>query len=579
VSASPGPEERREGPPVRLLHSRVVDQIAAGEVVERPASVVKELLENALDAGARAIDVLLRDGGRALVRVSDDGHGMRREDALLAIERHATSKIGGIDDLVSVRTLGFRGEALPSIAAVSRFDLVTRCASEDAGTQIRMLAGQLSDVKPAGAAPGTVVSVRDLFHTLPARRAFLRSATTEASHCAEAVVRAALVRTDVAFSLRHDDRDRVRTAAGESVAARAASLLGLDPARLVAIDASDGLFRLRGVAAHPDVHRSAIGTAIYLYVGGRWVRDPLLRRAVHTAYRDRLPAGRHPVVVLDLEVPDGAVDVNVHPTKAEVRFHDPSGVATFVAERLRAAVRTDPPRAGVARMDRRGDVVPALPFTTPCVGREGAPPPLDELRPAPAGPSPLPPDLPDEAPASPSGGLTPATPEPLAAEPLPGPLGQDAPEDAVLVGVVRERWLAVARGSQLLLVDGGRLARRFALEDGGGEARRLMIPARIPLGASGLDRLAALEEALVAQGLVAGRFSASEAVIRAIPAGLVDVDPAEILRVALEHPADPRSAWVRAFPPAEIGDAEALLRRAASHPPLGPVVGVLHLPG
>ncbi|MEQ1505617.1 MAG: DNA mismatch repair endonuclease MutL, partial [Myxococcota bacterium] len=344
--------------PVRLLESRVIDQIAAGEVVERPASVVKELVENALDAGARSIDVTLKDGGRTLVRVADDGAGMGRQDAMLAIERHATSKIRDVEDLASVRTLGFRGEALPSIAAVSRFELVTRPRDDDAGTRIRIDAGVLTDVRTVGAAPGTVVEVRTLFHTLPARKAFLRSAGTELGHAVEVVTRAALVRPDVAFVLRHEDRVLVRAQGGTTLATRATTLLGLDAT--IPVEVGRGELHLVGVAAGPTVHRPSIGTAVYLYVGGRWVRDPLLRRAVAAAYRDLIPPGRHPVVVLDLRVPDGAVDVNVHPTKAEVRFRDPAGIAVFVGDGLRDAIRSDPRRAGAHRATDPGS--PILPF-------------------------------------------------------------------------------------------------------------------------------------------------------------------------------------------------------------------------
>lgn len=534
---------------VRLLEARVVDQIAAGEVVERPASVVKELVENALDAGAKAIDIVLKDGGRSLVRIADDGHGMDREDAMLAIERHATSKIRDVEDLQGIGTLGFRGEALPSIAAVSRFELVTRTADGE-GTRIRIDAGTLQDVRDVGAAKGTVVDVRTLFHTLPARRAFLRSAATEVSHCTEVVTRLALARPDVAFTVRHEERVGIRTPSTTDLAVRAADLLGPDAGKLVPVDVeSPAGLRLVGLAATAGIHRGSVGTALYLYVDGRWVRDTVLRRAISHAYRDLVPEGRHPLVVLDLRVPAGAADVNVHPTKAEVRFRDPSGVAAFVGERLRELIRSDVRRAGL-RPVALGAV--SLPFRSEL---PPAAPPVAPVRPS---ISAMPPEL-----------LLVHEPPPVRAVPA-----------ARALAVARGRYLVIDDGRGLAVVDGGRLARRVAIAGPLGEARRLMVPCRVTVTADRMSALEAGEDELGALGVTFVRFSATEVVVRTVPDVLSDADPAEVLRIAAGAlGGDVLEAWGEGLSPAEVLPDGLLGRAAALGIAVGPIVGHVALGG
>ncbi len=319
-----------------------MNQIAAGEVVERPASVVKELVENALDAGARSIQVEIEDGGLALVRVADDGAGMDREDALLSLERHATSKLRDAEGLATIGTMGFRGEALPAIASVSRMRIDT-CAGEDgAGTRLAVEGGRVVETGEIARARGTTVEVRDLFFNTPARRKFMRAAATESGHASEAVLRLALARSGVAFSLRSAGRVALSAAAGSSLADRAASALGREAHRhLVQVDARRGEVRVWGVVASPD-HSEATSRSLYLYVNGRYVRDRGAAHAVLRAYAGSLPAGRHPAGVLFVELPLDRVDVNVHPQKLEVRFAEARTVYDALFHAISEALRPAP---------------------------------------------------------------------------------------------------------------------------------------------------------------------------------------------------------------------------------------------
>ncbi len=327
---------------IRVLEDVVVDRIAAGEVVERPASVLKELVENALDAGATTLDVRLRRGGIDLVRVTDDGCGMSEDEAVLCIERHATSKIVTADDLVGVATFGFRGEALPSIASVSHFELRTRRHDDEAGTRVVVDGGTIQSVGPVGAPVGTDIAVRGLFQHVPARRKFLRGPGVELNHALEAVRRAILLRPDVDVRVTHDGRELLRAPAGagdDALAARVRDVLGVDPARLVRVDVDEGNVGVRGLVGPSTLHRATSTGGVYLYVNGRFVRDPVLRRALTEAYRGLLPGGRFPVAVLDVRVPPDTVDVNVHPAKTEVRFADARRVADAVSDGVRASLR------------------------------------------------------------------------------------------------------------------------------------------------------------------------------------------------------------------------------------------------
>ena len=334
--------------PVRQLSEAVVNRIAAGEVVERPASVVKELVENALDAGAKRIDILADGGGRRLIRVTDDGEGMTRADLALAVERHATSKLAD-DDLVAVRTLGFRGEALPSIGAAARLRITTRHADEPHAWAIEVDAGVKSDVKPAALGQGTRLDVRDLFYATPARLKFLKGDRTEAEAVREVVRRLAMSRPDVAFTLSGEERTPLHFAAVLADSAgrlvRLGDVLGAEfRANAVEVAAEREEVEIEGFAALPTLTR-ANSLGQYLFVNGRPVRDKLLLGAVRAAYADYLPRDRHPLLALFVSLPPPEVDVNVHPAKAEVRFRNAGLVRALIVHALKTALAREATRA------------------------------------------------------------------------------------------------------------------------------------------------------------------------------------------------------------------------------------------
>jgi DNA mismatch repair protein MutL len=320
---------------VRRLPADLANQIAAGEVVERPASVVKELVENALDAGATRVKIELEQGGVALVRVSDDGAGMDADDAQLAFERHATSKISGKDDLFALHTFGFRGEALPSIASVAKVLLSTRQRGAKEGTQVVVEGGAPARARPAGGAEGTSVEVRDLFYNVPARRKFLKSTGTEAAHVSEALLLAALARPDVSFFLVRDGRAAREWLRVGSRRERVAQVL--EGERLEACAGARGPMRFEALLGPPERARAG-AVALHLLVNGRPVRDRALARAVAQAYGSVLEPGRYPVGVVYVEVPPSEVDVNVHPQKAEVRFAEGRALYDAMMRELHASL-------------------------------------------------------------------------------------------------------------------------------------------------------------------------------------------------------------------------------------------------
>jgi DNA mismatch repair protein MutL len=351
---------------IRILPESVANKIAAGEVVERPASVVKELLENAIDAGAKTIRIEIEAGGKRMIRVIDDGHGMTHDDALLAFERHATSKLKTADDLLSIATLGFRGEALPTIAAVSRLLLESRDAAEAEGTRVEFANGKLISVKPAGLPAGTTISVADLFYSVPARRKFLKSDTTELGHIASLVTHYALANPHKQFVLTTPTQTIIDCPPGEKLADRVYQLFGrqaLD--ELVEIPAFASPFRaaiteppldaeeekatlsIAGFTSRPEIQRTN-NSGIYIFVNKRLVRDKLILHAIHEAYRNIHPHAISPATLLFLEMPYDEVDVNVHPKKIEVRFRRSQFVHDAVRDAIRQALMQARPIASFA---------------------------------------------------------------------------------------------------------------------------------------------------------------------------------------------------------------------------------------
>ncbi len=335
---------------IQILPDTVANQIAAGEVVERPASVVKELVENALDAGARTIQVRIEQGGKRTIRVADDGHGMGREDAVLSLDRHATSKIRSAEDLRGVGTFGFRGEALPSIASVSRFTVETCARGEALGTRIRVRGGAISTVEDVARTTGTTVTVETLFFNAPARAKFLGAPAAETRAVSEALIPLALTHPSVAFTLDSEARSLLDLPPATDLVERVARLWGEEAGgALIPVEAEEGGISLRGLVHRPDATRPGFRRA-FIFVGGRPFREPVLLKAADRAYRTTIPEKNRPWLFLFVEAPRGAVDVNVHPTKAEVRFRKRRAVEDLVERGVRAALE---PSASAATFDPR----------------------------------------------------------------------------------------------------------------------------------------------------------------------------------------------------------------------------------
>jgi DNA mismatch repair protein MutL len=502
---------------VRRLPDALVDQIAAGEVVERPASVVKELVENALDAGAGRVRVEVRGGGIELVAVSDDGTGMPPDDARLALERHATSKLRDADDLARIRSFGFRGEALPAIAAVSRFRLRTRARGAVEGIELRVEAGRVVEERAAGGPEGTRVEVADLFATIPARRKFLKHPATEWGHAADWLARAALALPEVHFEILRDDRPAtVWPAASERLDRIAAVLSEAEAAAFVRVERDAGAGSLLGYFARPDAHRPT-AAGIHLFVNGRPVRDRLLRHALLEAYRDVLPRGRFPSALVFLAVPPGSVDVNVHPAKWEVRFADPRRVHDLVLDAARGALRS---RAWLG-------------------AREAASPPLR-----------------DAPPASSRDAASGATDWLFAGagSPQAQPAALDAAQPAIrftelrLLGQLLGAYLLVEDKDGLLLVDQHAAHERVLYErlraawlEGGVARQALLGPEVVELSELASAALGA-ELALAAHlGFEVEPFDARSVAVRAVPALLAGRDPAALVRGLADELAEARA--------------------------------------
>jgi DNA mismatch repair protein MutL len=489
---------------IRQLPETLVNRIAAGEVIERPAAVVKELVENALDAGATRIAVALIGGGIARIEVTDDGAGMGPEDLSLAVQRHCTSKLTD-DTLVQIATLGFRGEALPSIGAAARLSIVSRPQAASHGFRIAVAGGLVEPVAPAPAAHGTRVTVEDLFYATPARRKFLKTPRSEADHAEAATRRLALAAPQVAFRLTIDGRTLYDLPAQDRQA-RVAALLGQDAAQsLLEIDAGRDEMRLSGFICAPMVSRStAAGQS--LVVNGRPVTDPVLRVAVRVAYREVIAQGRHPVVALWLDLPPETLDVNVHPAKSEVRFRDADAVRSLVIGALQRRLA-----GGAGLAAPRPDIRPSLQL----VGRH--PNTLARFTgfaeaQLPFAPSARPPE-------------TPAPPD--ATHPLGAPVAQ----------VLDTYIIATTADQELVLVDQHAAHERLTHEvlrtqllDGGVRTQALLLPAVVDLPEADAARVAAAADDLARLGVELEAFGAGAILVRALPAALGAPDPQDLIR-------------------------------------------------
>ena len=557
---------------IRPLPDLLISQIAAGEVVERPASVLKELVENSLDAGATRIDVTLEEGGARLLRVGDDGGGIAAADLPLALARHATSKIASLTDLERVASYGFRGEALASIAAVARVTLTSRVRAAEHAWRLRQEGGAVGgevggEAQPAALAAGTVVEVADLYFNTPARRKFLKAEATEFAHCDEVLRRMALAQPAVAFTLTHNGRDKRRLASAD-FSRRARDILGADffpHARTV--DVAAGPLRLFGLAAMPAYSRTGRDEQ-YFFVNGRFVRDKLLAHAARQAYADVLHGARQPAYVLFLELDPAGVDVNVHPAKTEVRFRDARGIHQFVFHAVQRALAA--PLAGLAGDAAADAAVPAgVPSATSTqrfpspnaapqfpayrqtalgVGEPATRAYLDFARGAFAAAAGA--EQPDEQrAASPSTAVSPARPEGstlgvptfAAAEDAAPPLGYAL---AQLHGI----YILAQNAAGLVLVDMHAAHERIlyerlktALDVDAPATQRLLVPAVFTADAGELATVAEQAEALAALGFEIAAIGPHELALRAAPALLAGGDVAALARALLrdlaEHPA------------------------------------------
>lgn len=513
---------------IRRLPSLVVNRIAAGEVVERPAAVVKELAENAIDAGARHLEILIEEGGESRLSVADDGIGMSRAELLLAIERHCTSKLPG-DDLSHITSLGFRGEALPSIGAVSRLRILSRAKGAEEAWEIAVEAGRKSTPVPAAHPQGTRVEVRDLFFATPARLKFLKSVRSEREAALDALRRLALAHPEIAFSVTGEGGRTLMRLPVAARPVRLAQLLGRDFAESsLPIEAARGAFRLSGEIAVPSLNRAQPRDQ-YLVVNGRPVRDKLLLGAVRAAYQDVMPHGRHPMVVLFLEGPFEEIDVNVHPTKAEIRFRDSGLIRSLIVGALKAALASTVEHPATALSEVALSAFRGPPFSSSAVephprissGRGLFPP----------------------APSTPSFAFA----EGAAA--FAGREAEIAPSAAVAPSVAAARPLGSARAqlhgtyilaettTGIVLVDQHAAHERLlyermkrALEEGGIARQMLLLPEIVELEEAVASALAARAEELAEMGLVLEAFGPGAVLVREVPALLEGLDVKSLVR-------------------------------------------------
>lgn len=530
---------------IRLLPEGVINRIAAGEVIERPASVVKELVENAIDAGARSIEVTLEESGRRLIRVADDGHGMSRDELPLALARHATSKLAEDGDLWSIGTLGFRGEALPSIAAVARLAIASRAQGAENAWSIEAAGGEAGACTPAARPQGTTVTVADLFYATPARLKFLKAPRTESGHVADIVNRLAMCHPAIAFSLSDDGRSVLRDGLHEDGPAgrlaRLALVMGRDFARnALPIDAERESVRLTGYAALPTLNRASAQHQ-YLFVNGRPVRDRLLHGAVRAAYADLLHRGRHPMAALFVELPPEGVDVNVHPTKAEVRFREAALVRGLIVGALKRALSAAGHHAATTVTDETlAAMRPHGGGPAATIGGRGslfgptAPPRAPHLAEAQARYR-----APLDAPSA-----RVETPESAQAEAEAG-LSDAAYPLGVARGQVHGTYVLAQTEDGIVIVDQHAAHERIvyermkaALVDSGVPSQILLIPEVIELDDAAVGRLETRAHELAGLGLVLERFGPGAVVVREVPALIVEGDTVGLVRDLADELAD-----------------------------------------
>ncbi|GAA5127457.1 DNA mismatch repair endonuclease MutL [Luteolibacter yonseiensis] len=518
-------------PKIRVLPDILASQVAAGEVVERPASVVKELVENSIDAGAQEIRVDMDRGGSALIRVSDDGCGMSREDALLSLERHATSKLRTAGDLAAILTLGFRGEAVPSIASVSRFRLVTREKDAVAGTEIVVDGGRVNDVRDAGCAPGTVIEAKSLFFNMPARRKFLRAETTEAAHVEHQLRLHALAAPWVRFRLRRDDREVFDLPAVAKPLDRVRQLLGTDLSReLISLPLTHG----NGVTVEgyvlPASHARKGRRHQFVFLNGRPVEDSVISRALAEGFRGALADGLHPAAWLWIELEPTLVDVNVHPAKREVRFHKPLDVRDAILDAVLAGLKPAPPPAPLPVVrpplpDLAVDVVETAPSRT--VFR--APQPVLANW--------------DQATAS---APVPQLEEMATLEPAVG-----AVPDFRIIGLLHQRYVLLESGDGLVLFDPKAARERIIFEkltqhDGTAlETQGLLMPVLLELDPRDLDLVIRERMALQEAGIEVEAFGGNTLQIRSLPACVTVEDPRAFLGALMDELLHESSPGVR----------------------------------
>jgi DNA mismatch repair protein MutL len=520
-------------PRIQQLPPSVVTKIAAGEVIERPASVVKELLENSIDAGARRIDIDLEQGGAELIRVADDGGGIAPDDLPLAFASHATSKLRDADDLFRIGTLGFRGEALASIGGVAQVTLQSRPPDRPDGAELTCHGGALSAVRPWNGSPGTRIEVRHLFYNTPVRRKFLRTTATEVGHVCESVTRLALSHPALHLVLRHNGKLVYEVPATAGLFDRLGLFFGAEVANsLYQLEAGQGATRLHGYVADPACER---GTAKlqYLFVNGRWVRDRSLGHALQEAYRGLLMTGRYAVAFLFLDLPPEAVDVNVHPTKAEVRFRDGQAlyhlVLAAVRDRLRRAnltPRLQAPKEPVVGW-RGGEVVnPPVPNPNPSA------PDVDPWSVAPPPPADRGAEFPSPAPP---------TAPPAAAHDLTTPPPHH-PATSPTAIQLHDAYLVVETPEGMLVIDQHALHERILFEQlrrrvqaGQLERQRLLIPEPVDLPAEQAARVLAEREALAGLGLEVEDFGGGTVLVGSYPAILGRVPPAQVFRGVVDR--------------------------------------------